>query len=442
MTTNTRWNHRQIIQLAFPMIISNLSTPLLGLVDTAVMGHLDTPQFLGGVALGGLIFSFIYWGFGFLRMGTTGLTAQAFGNRDHNEIKSILGRALLISTVISILILASQFPVRIISFWLIESSAPLERLASRYYDIRIWSAPATLSLYVLLGWFLGLQDVKSPLYIVLVTNLCNIFLDILLVVYLKMDVNGVAFASVLAEYSGMLFAVFLLQRKIKTFHSSWSWSRVIDPEKLKNLLIINNNIFIRTLCLIFAFAFFTAQGAKFGETILAANAILLNFLMLMAFALDGFAHAAEALVGRALGASDKTLLNRTVLTAALWSCFVAFNFSVAYAVFGMHLINILTSLDDVRNATYQYLPWVIFMPMASFACYLLDGIFIGATLTREMRNTMLFSILLCFLPTWYFFQYLHNHGLWLTLTVFMLARSVSMSWVFKQKKSTLINKLL
>nr|WP_305908573.1 MATE family efflux transporter [Methylomarinum sp. Ch1-1]MDP4521413.1 MATE family efflux transporter [Methylomarinum sp. Ch1-1] len=297
---NKALSHRLVLSLALPMIVSNISTPLLGLVDTAVMGHLDSPQFLGAVALGGLIFSFIYWGFGFLRMGTTGLTAQAFGEGHEREIKAILFRALLLAQLIALLILLLSQPLARLSFTLLQGGATVEALAHRYFDIRIWSAPATLGVYVLTGWFLGMQNVKAPLAIVLVTNLSNIGLDIWLVYYLKMEVTGVALASVVSEYLGLMLGLLLLVGRLRRLGACKGLA-VGDVNKIKAMLAINGNIFIRTWCLIFAFAFFTAQGARLGEVILAANAVLLNFQTFMAYALDGFAHAAEALVGRAIG---------------------------------------------------------------------------------------------------------------------------------------------
>ena len=438
MTVTHPSNHRQILRLAIPMIIANISTPLLGLVDTAVMGHLDTPDYLAGVALGGLIFSFIYWGFSFLRMGTTGITAQAYGNSDDSEIKLILARTFLIAVIIAVGLLLLQYPIRLFSFWLINSSAAVEQLSIRYFNIRIWSAPASLGHYVLLGWFIGIQDVKSPLYIVLITNLCNIGLDILFVVYLGMDISGVALASVLAEYFGLLLGLLLLAWRLKSYRTKLDWRQLFDRKKLKVLLTINNDIFIRTLCLIFTFAFFTAQGARYGEVILAANAVLLNFQMFMAFALDGFAHAAEALVGKAIGAANKVLFSRSVRTTALWSYAVTIGFTILYLYFGTDIVRLLTNLETVRNTAFKYLPWVVITPLLSFGSFLLDGIFIGATLSREMRNTMLLSVLFCFLPAWYFSQPLQNHGLWLSFCIFMLARSILMVYVFKRKQSQII----
>ena len=430
---NNRFHHRPLFSLAIPMILSNISTPLLGLVDTAVMGHLDSEQYLASVALGSLIFGFVFWGFGFLRMGTTGLTAQALGKNKRPEMNAVLIRAFILALLISTILLLMQTWIAQCSFWLISSSPQVEQFARDYFDIRIWSTPATLSLYVLMGWFLGQQKVKIPLLVMLVSNLSNIALDLLFVYHFKMQVEGVALASLIAEYIGLTVALviaFFILRKKKHI---WPWHDIFCLNKFKSMLIINSHIFLRTWCLIFSFAFFTAQGAKLGDVILAANAVLLNFQSFMAYALDGFAHAAEALVGKAFGAKNQIAYKQAVLTAALWSAVVAIVFSLIYWFFGKYIVNGLTGLANVRQMAYLYLPWLVAMPLVSFICYLFDGVFIGAMLTRQMRNTMMFSLFGVFLPVWYFTQALGNQGLWLALTAFMFARGFSMTFVFSRQ---------
>lgn len=421
------------------MILSNLSTPLLGLVDTAVMGHQDSARYLGAVALGGLIFSFIFWGFGFLRMGTTGLTAQAFGGCQHDEVRAVLVRSVLLALSIAGVVLLLQKPIAWFGFIVIDGEAATEALARHYFDIRIWSAPATLSLYAISGWFLGVQDVRSPLAVVVSTNLVNIVLDLLLVVHWRMGVTGVAWATVLSEYTGMILGLILLMRMLTRQPGSWHWWAVKDTGAMARMLTINTDIFIRTLSLIFAFAFFTVQGGRLGEVVLAANTVLLNFQTFMAYALDGFAHAAEALVGKAKGAREWQLLKQTLVAAGLWSLLVAFCFSGLYAFFGGCIVDLLTGLESVRTAAYVYLPWLIVLPLVSFPCYLLDGVFIGATLSRDMRNTMLFSLIFVFLPAWYFARPLHNHGLWLALLLFMAARGCSMAWLFLKHRRSYVS---
>lgn len=416
------------------MILSNISTPLLGLVDTAVLGHLDSEQFLAAVALAGLIFSFIFWGFGFLRMGTTGLTALAFGENDRQEINSVVIRAVILALIIACWVLLLHPLIARFSFYLLQSSQGVEHLALQYFEIRIWSTPATLCSYALLGWFLGLQNVRIPLLLVLITNISNISLNLLFVYYFNMQIKGVALASVIAEYLGLTVALILAFRALQKHKTFFSWKQIASFSKIKAMMLINSHIFVRTWCLIFAFAFFTAQSAGMGDVILAANAVLLNFQNFMAYALDGFAHAAEALVGKAVGAKDKLRYKQVVLTAGFWSFLVAALFAIFYLCFGQQIINLLTGLDNVRVQAYDYLPWLIIMPLVSFISYLFDGIFIGAMLTKELRNTMLFSMFGVFLPTWYFTQPMGNQGLWLAMTVFMLARGVSMTIVFSRRE--------
>lgn len=412
------------------MILTNISTPLLGLVDTAVLGHLDSSQYLAAVALGGLIFSFIFWGFGFLRMGTTGLTAQAVGQGDKQESQLVLFRAGFLAVVISCLVLLLSPLIAQASFYLLESTVLVEQSALVYFDIRIWSTPATLSQYVMLGWFLGQQNVKIPLLVVLITNLSNISLDLLFVYQFGMKIDGVALASVISEYLGLIVSLLCTIRILFKAKQRCGFRLIFNFKKLKSMLLINSHIFIRTWCLIFAFAFFTAQGAKFGSVILAANAVLLNFQTFMAYALDGFAHAAEALVGKAVGRKNELMVKQAMRTAMFWSFIIAMLFALLYMFLGTLIIDQLTSLDDVRRVAYNYLPYLIAMPLVSFVCYVFDGVFIGVMMAREMRNTMLFSLLLVFIPVWYVTQPLGNHGLWMAMLAFMLARGLSMSVVF------------
>lgn len=428
---SSRFIHADIWRLAGPMILSNLTVPILGMVDTAVVGHLSSPHYLGAVAIGGLMFSFVYWAFGFLRMGTTGQVAQAHGRLDHNEIRSGFARAGLLALILSVSIMALQLPIQSLAMWLLDASYEVEFYASEYFYIRIWSAPATLVTYVLIGWFLGMQNARGPLYLLLIINLTNIALDLLFVWGLGMDVDGVALASVISEYIGVFVGLWLLKRQLKLYPGLWLKHLIFDAAKLRQMFVLNQNIFIRTLCLMFSFAFFTAQGAKHGDIILAANAVLMNFQTFMAYGLDGFANAAEALVGKAVGQKNRDKFKQAVHTAALWSVGVAIIFTLLYLFLGTQLINLLTDIEAVRNMAYLFLPWLVISPLLSVWSYLFDGIFIGATRSAEMRNTMLISTFLCFLPAWYLFQPFGNHGLWAALMVFMLARGLSMWFSYR-----------
>jgi len=425
-------SHREVWRLAGPMILSNITIPLLGLVDIAVMGHLPDPVYIGAVALGAMIFSFVFWGFGFLRMGTTGIVAQVFGSGDADGLRASLGQALLLAGGLGLALLVLKMPLSALAFWLVQGSADVESLARVYFDIRIWGAPGTLINYVVIGWFLGMQNARVPLLIMVTTNVTNIVLDFTFVVSLGMTADGVALASVIAEYTGMTLGVLLVLRHLRAYPGRWLKERVLDRVSFARMVNVNRNIFIRTLCLVFAFAFFTSQGAAQGDLILAANAVLMNLQHFTSYALDGFAHAAEALVGRYVGARDKRGFLRSVRTAAEWAAGVALLFSLIYAVVGGLIIDLITDIDRVRAMARIYLPWIIVSPLISVWSFLLDGVFIGATRGREMRNTMLVSVLVFYLPAWYLLQPLGNHGLWMALMVFMAARALTMGWSWRR----------
>lgn len=414
------------------MVLSNLSIPLLGIVDTAVMGHLPSAEYVGAIAIGGLIFNFMFWGLGFLRMGTTGITAQALGADDHLEVRASLARATLVAIVIAALILILKNPIASVSFALIDASPKVENLASSYYSTRIWSTPASLVNLVIVGWFVGMQNTKIPLILLLVSNGCNVLLDLLLVLVFKMDVDGVALATLIAEYLGLLVGLVWACRTLSQHSVSLCWTSVIDTSKMKHMLTINRQIFLRTLCLILVFAFFTAQSAKQGDVVLAANTILFNFYTLMAYGLDGFAYAAEALVGKAIGSRDRDALRRSVRVCAQWSGATALLFTLIYAVFGGLLIRLMTDITVVANSAHSYSAWAIIAPLLSAPSFLLDGIFVGATLGRDMQNSMIFAAAMVFLPSWYLLKPIGNHGLWLAFMLFMIARGISMGWIYRR----------
>lgn len=421
----TAVTHHYVWKLAMPMIMANISIPILGMVDTAVVGHLDSAHYLGAVAIGTLIFSFLFWGFGFLRMATTGLTAQAFGNQDSSQSQQILLQAIYFALLIALFILLFQQAISQIAFHYIDSSELVKTSARQYFDIRIWSTPAILVNYVIWGWLIGNEATKSTLYLVLTVNITNIILDILFVNFLGMDVNGVALASVIAEYSGLLLGLFMLHKRGIELISFKSTLDSFNKKQLYEVLTLHGNIFLRTLCLIFSFAFFTIQSAKYGDNVLAANSVLLNFITFMAFVLDGFANATEVLSGKAIGRKNHQQLYRVVFITGILSLSMAIVFSLSYQLFGRHIITLLTSIPDVINIANQHLTWLAIAPLIGFWSYLFDGLFIGATRSREMRNTMLFSTFICYLPAWYFLQDMGNDGLWIALLIFLAARGIS-----------------
>lgn len=428
--------HKRVWRLAGPLIISNISVALLGIVDTAVVGHLEHAWYLGAVAVGSVVFDFLYWGMGFLRMGTTGVVAQIHGRNDNDEIRTALLHACVVALVVAAVIILCQQPIIAAGLYLIGGSEEVTHYAAVYIHWAIWGAPAVLVTMSLLGWLLGMQNARAALYIAVAVNLINIVMDLLLVYGLHMNVRGVALASVLSQFSGLILAAWFVSRELRRQKGRWLKSHILETGRLWKFLVLNHNIFIRTICLIFAFAFFTRQGARQGDMVLAANAVLLNFQTLMALGLDGFANAAEALVGKAVGAGDRRSFVESVKTAAWWSIIVALVFSLAYAVGGRLFINLMTSIREVQLTGYQYLPWMVVSPLISVWCFLLDGVFIGATRSREMRDMMLISTFIVFIPAWYFLQFLGNHGLWLAFMLFFAARGASLAFAsFRIEKS-------
>lgn len=431
--------HAHIWRLAGPMILSNLSVPVLGAVDTAVVGHLGEPYYIGAVAVGALIFDFVFWGFGFLRMGTTGLTAQAHGAGDALELRAIVYRALWLAGVIALVVVLAQGLIAWVSFSLLQTSSAVEHYARQYFALRIWAAPAALGNYVLIGWFLGRQNARLPLLITVLINVLNGVLDVWFVFGLGWGVPGVAMASVMAEYVGLLLGVWLVWRVLGEMAGGHAaarvgLARVLAPGPLRRLVAVNRDLFIRTVCLIGGFAFFTAQGARQGDVILAANAVLLNFQTFMAYGLDGFAHAAEALTGRVIGERSRSALRQVVFRCGQWMLGMAILLALGYALAGRYIIAAMTDVVAVREAALAYLPWLILTPLVSCWAYLFDGVFIGATRSREMRNTMLLSTAL-YLALWYSMgvQY-GNQGLWATLLGFMALRGLSMAFVYVRQR--------
>ena len=419
-------------RIAAPMILSNISVPLLGMVDTGVTGHLESPAYLGAVAIGGTIFTFLYFGMNFLRMGTTGIAAQSYGAEDYEGLRVSLGQALIVSLAIAIAILLLQIPISTFALALLGGDVETQQHAATYFFVRVWSAPGTLANFALIGWFLGMQNARVPLAIFLTVNITNIALDLFFVMGLGMKVEGVALASVIAEYSGLVvgggFAISVLRRHA----GHWPTARLTKLSAYRAFFSVNANLFIRTMALLFTFGFVTAQGARLGPAILAANAVLMNFQNLTSLGLDGIAHAAEAMVGKAIGQKDKESLQHTVNLTLRWSLIFAAGFTLVYLLGGPLIVRILTDLPDVRETAMVYLPWLIASPLISVWCFLYDGVYVGMTRAREMRNIMLISTIAVFLPLWFLTQSFGNHGLWFALLAFMASRGIGMHIGYKR----------
>jgi MATE family multidrug resistance protein len=359
-------------------------------------------------------------------MGTTGIAAQRFGAGDNDGLRVSLGQAVIVALLIAFLLIALQMPIGNIALRLIGGEPDVQSFALEYFSIRIWTAPGTLVNYVLIGWFLGLQNARVPLLIFLTINLTNIILDLVFVLGLGMKVDGVALASVIAEYSGMLVGLAFVAKALREHPGHWPLARLFRIRAYAAYFSVNGNLFIRTMALMFTFVFVTAQGARLGGLVLAANAILMNIQLLTSMALDGIAHAAEALVGKAIGQKDREALQRSVRLSLKWSVIFAVGFCLLYLLLGPLLIRTLTDLAHVRETAMRYLPWLILSPLVSVWSFLYDGVYVGATRAREMRNIMLISTFAVFLPAWFLLQGYGNHGLWLAFTLFMASRGVGM----------------
>ena len=421
-----RW-HRRVLALAFPIVLANLTQPILGAVDTAVAGHLDSASYLGGVALGGVFFNFVFWGFGFLRMGTTGLVAQAHGAHDHAGMRDTVVRALLLAAVIGAAVLALQIPLIDYALRLIGGSDAVQHNARLYCHARIWAAPLALGNYVVLGWLLGTQRVRLALLSQVFINSVNIAAVVVYVDVFDWGVAGIGAATATADALGFVLGAALLWHGRPRGLSALNRATLLDGAALKRLIVLNRDIFVRTLCLLSSFGWFAHLGARQGDATLAANALLLTFQTFMAYGLDGFAHAAEALVGAAIGARDRHAFTQAVKVTALWSALGALGFSLAYWGAGAWIIDRLTDQAAVRTAAVTYLPWAALSPVISVWGFLLDGVFIGATRTRELMKAMVVSLAIFVATSWGLLALHGNHGLWAAMLIFMAVRGVTLA---------------
>ncbi|NIM74330.1 MAG: MATE family efflux transporter [Gammaproteobacteria bacterium] len=413
--------------LAWPIILSNVSVPLVGIVDTAVVGHLPNPVFIGAVALGTVVFSFLYWGFGFLRMGTTGLVAQDLGAEDWDELRATLARALIIASVLGLTILVLRGALGELAFWALEGSARVEAFAKQYYQVRVFGAPAALINFVVLGFVIGIQNTRAALALLLLLNVMNVLLDLLFVVGFGWGVEGVAAASLISEYSAAVFGLLLVRGILTRLGGRWQSYRLFDRSRMKTILSVNLNIFVRTLCLLLAFFHFTSTGARLGDVVLAANAVLMHFQMFMAYSLDGFAHAVEALAGSAYGARNRHAFTSAVRASTVCAAAVAVVYVLVYAMLGSSIIALITGIEEVRSMAAAYLPWLIATPIVSVWSFQLDGIFIATTRTVAMRNAMLVSLAVFLIGVWTLLPLWGNHGLWAAFIVFMVSRAVTLA---------------
>jgi multidrug resistance protein, MATE family len=432
--------HRTYLSLAIPLMISTMTTPLLGAVDTAVVGQLPDPAYIGGVAVGTMIFNTMYWLFGFLRVSTSGFAAQAYGAQDSKQCFLYLVRPFFIALVIGILFILFQWPIKHIALTLIHPDEKVMVFADEYFSIRIWGSPFALANYVILGWLIGMSRVKISLFLQVFMNLLNIVLDLFFVNILHQGVKGVAAATLISEVAAFLIGMYIVLKSLNLRLSVISNNELWNVGEFKKMMVVNRDLFIRTICLLTMFNVFTAKGASFGTEILAANAVLIQIHYLMAYFFDGFANASSILVGKAVGANDETLYKRTLSLSAQWAIISPLFIMLIYILFKDSIIPLFTKNQDVIELVSSYSVWITIFPLAASFGLILYGVFTGATETAPIRNSMLISLvvyiafLLIFIPVY------HNHGLWLAFIIFSLGRSLFLAMYVPKLNRTLFRK--
>lgn len=427
---------RQILHIALPSIVSNITVPLLGLIDVSIVGHLGAASYIGAIAVGGMLFNMIYWLFGFLRMGTGGLTAQAYGRHDLEEVTRILLRSLSISLLLALALLLLQYPIRNIAFMCMDTSEEVRQLATLYFHICIWGAPATLGLYGFTGWYIGMQNSRFPMFIAITQNIVNIAASLFFVFALGMKVEGVALGTLVAQYAGLAMACLLWLAYYRPLRKYLRQKALFDRTEMKRFFQVNRDIFIRTLCLIAVTVFFTSTGAAYGDVVLAVNALLMQLFTLFSYFMDGFAYAGEALTGKYIGAKDNQSLRLTIRYLFKWGIALSLLFTLLYGAGGKSFLGLLTNDTSVISASEEYIYWVLAIPLAGFSAFLLDGICIGATATHLMLRSMLVASASFFLLYYGLHDTLGNHALWMAFIVYLSLRGVVQGGILYRMRHT------
>lgn len=420
--------NKKILQLAIPSIVSNITVPLLGLIDVAIVGHLGSAAYIGAIAVGGMLFNIIYWLFGFLRMGTSGMTSQAFGQRDLKEVTRVLLRAVGVGLFIALCLLLLQYPIRKIAFLLIDATPEVRELATVYFNICVWGAPAVLGFYGFAGWFIGMQNSRFPMFIAITQNVVNIVASLSFVYLLDMKIEGVALGTLIAQYAGLFMASLLWLRYYGRLKIAFRWREIIGKTAMKRFFQVNSDIFFRTLCLVAVTTFFTSTGARQGDVVLAVNTLLMQLFTLFSYIMDGFAYAGEAMTGRYIGARNNTGLQRMIRLLFRWGWGLSLSFTILYMIGGQDFLGLLTNDTTVINAAGSYCYWVLAIPLAGFAAFLWDGILIGATATRLMLYSMLVASGMFFLIYYIFYALMGNHALWMAFLIYLSLRGI-MQWI-------------
>ena len=419
--------NKKILQLAIPSIVSNITVPLLGLIDVAIVGHLGSASYIGAIAVGGMLFNIIYWLFGFLRMGTSGMTSQAFGKRDLKEVTRVLLRAVGVGLFIALCLLLLQYPIRKVAFLLIDATAEVRELATVYFSICVWGAPAVLGLYGFAGWFIGMQNSRFPMFIAITQNIVNIVASLAFVYLLDMKIEGVALGTLIAQYAGLFMALLLWLRYYGRLRIPFHWREILGWTAMHRFFQVNSDIFFRTLCLVAVTTFFTSTGARQGDVVLAVNTLLMQLFTLFSYIMDGFAYAGEAMTGRYVGAQNRNGLQRMIRLLFRWGWGLSLSFTILYMIGGQGFLGLLTNDTTVIEAAGTYYYWVLAIPLAGFAAFLWDGILIGATATRLMLYSMLVASGTFFVVYYLFYGIMGNHALWMAFLIYLSLRGI-MQW--------------
>ena len=414
--------NREILRISIPSIVTNITVPLLGMVDLAIVGHIGDAGYIAAIALATMVFNLIYWNFGFLRAGTTGLTAQAFGAEDKEEYLNVLVRGIAIALSAAVLLLLLQWPIALLCKRFIHSSPTTIDLMLTYFYIRIWAAPATISLYVLKGWFLGMQNAASPMWIATILNLVNIVFSLLFVYVFDAGIAGVAWGSVVAQYSGLLLAIIIWIRRYGHLWHDIRWRAALQLRKMVRFFKVNADIFLRSLCLIAVFTFIPYISADMGEEILAANTLLMQLFTLTSYVMDGFAYAGESLVGKYVGARNSELLHKVVRLLVWWGVALAVFFTLLFVFGGEGLLRVLAKDEEVIGTAMQFMFWTYLLPFTGFAAFIYDGIYIGATASAAMRNVMFVATAVFFALYYALVARWGNHALWFAFIFFLIFR--------------------
>ena len=419
--------NKRVLTIAIPIVLSNITVPILGAVDTAVVGQLGKAAPVAAVGVGAIIITSFYWLFGFLRMGTTGLVAQAVGSKDESEVRAYLLRALILGLLAGLFIFLLRTPLMELGLWISPASSDVEELAQKYISIRVWSAPAAIGLYGIVGWLIALERTKSVLFLQFFMNGVNVLLDIWFVLVLNWGVQGVAIATVIAEVSALILGLLICYDRFKD--KSWPTLRIVfSIARLKNMLSTNLDILLRSIILEVIFVSFLLYGGKFGDVKLAANQVLLQFLHIAAHGLDGFALAAETLVGQAFGKKDRSILRKSIIVSSKLAFLLSCIMAISFLLFGSSLIDLMTTAENVRLEAKSYIIFITLVPILGVSAYMLDGIFIGATKTKDMRNMMFITLIFYVIAVLLLVPYFQNTGLWLALLISFIVRGVTLAF--------------